>query len=72
MPEAPKPAGLCEHCRWARIIRTPRSAFWLCARSREDARFERYPRLPMLSCPGFEPLPPGETPVEGPPGRDEG
>ena len=67
-PRLPR-AGLCERCAHARLVRTPRSAFWLCARSRDDERFERYPRIPVLECPGFEPLPEGETPPEGLPGR---
>lgn len=65
----PPRAGLCEHCAHARSVRTPRSAFWLCGRSRDDARFERYPRIPVLACPGFEVLVDGETPPEVPPGR---
>lgn len=63
--------GLCARCVHARIVITPRSRFWLCGRARTDARFERYPRLPMLRCPGHEPLPEGETPPVGPPPRDE-
>ena len=51
--------GLCARCRHARQVATPRSLFWLCDRSRTDASFARYPRLPMLDCPGFE----GGTPV---------
>ena len=47
--------GLCARCRHARRVTTPRSLFWLCERSREDANYPRYPRLPMLGCPGFEP-----------------
>jgi hypothetical protein len=31
--------------------------FWLCARSADDPRFAKYPRLPVLRCPGFEPPP---------------
>jgi len=27
----------------------------MCGRAREDPRFPRYPALPVLSCPGFEP-----------------
>lgn len=46
--------GLCEHCRHARVIETPRSVFWMCARSVDDARFPKYPRLPVLECSGFE------------------
>jgi len=63
-------AGLCAGCRWARRVRTPRSAFWLCERSKTDPRYERYPRLPVLSCGGHEPLPPGEAPAEGPAPRE--
>lgn len=65
-------AGLCAGCRFARIVRTPRSAFWLCMRSREDARWPRYPRLPVRECAGHEPLESGEAVPEGPPPRDEG
>ena len=54
MPEPPDPIGLCGRCRHAQQVRTPRSVFWLCGRSRTDARFERYPRLPMRACEGFE------------------
>jgi len=61
-PEQPN-VGLCARCRHARIVATPRSRFWLCERSREDASYARYPRLPMLACPGFE---------AGQPGADEG
>jgi hypothetical protein len=52
-------AGLCERCRHAREIRSDRgSRFVLCARSRTDPRFARYPRLPVVTCIGFEPEPP--------------
>jgi hypothetical protein len=30
------------------------SRFYLCERSATDARFRRYPSLPVLACPGFE------------------
>jgi hypothetical protein len=49
-----KSVGLCSRCRHARQIVTPRSRFWFCERSKEDKSFERYPRLPMLACRGFE------------------
>ena len=67
---APQPpaAGLCETCRHARLVPTPRSAFWLCERARDDPRFERYPRLPVLRCPGHEPGPRDETPPGANPG----
>ncbi len=58
------PVGLCAACRHVRVVRTPRSHFWLCERSRSDPRYARYPRLPVRTCPGYEPgaEPPGEPP----------
>ena len=52
----PPAAGLCNRCRHQQIVRTTRgSVFSLCLRSRtEPDRFPRYPRLPVLACPGFE------------------
>jgi hypothetical protein len=53
--------GLCAACRHARRIRTTRgSTFHLCARAAADARFARYPPLPVTRCPGYEP---GEPPA---------
>ncbi|HUB74262.1 MAG TPA: hypothetical protein VL979_09540 [Solirubrobacteraceae bacterium] len=47
--------GLCESCRHRQVVRNTRgSTFWLCRRSREDPAFPRYPRLPVLSCAGYE------------------
>ena len=47
--------GLCSCCRWARETTTARgSRFWRCTRAEEDPRFVRYPRLPVLECPGYE------------------
>jgi hypothetical protein len=49
-------AGLCARCTHARVVGNARgSRFWLCGLSRIDARFPRYPRLPVLRCDGFEP-----------------
>jgi len=47
--------GLCRDCRHARRVETPRSLFWLCRRSATDPSFPRYPRLPVLTCRGYEP-----------------
>ena len=48
-------AGLCGDCVAARVVATNRgSLFVLCRRSETDERFERYPRLPVLACPGYE------------------
>lgn len=47
--------GLCSACRFAEPVTSARgSIFWLCGRSREDARFPKYPRLPVVRCVGFE------------------
>ena len=50
-------AGLCHHCRHQQLIRNTRgSVFSLCRRSRDEPeRFARYPRLPVVACPGYQP-----------------
>lgn len=51
------PPGLCAACAHAQVIRSRTgSAFYLCTLSRTDPAFVRYPRLPVLSCRGYEPL----------------
>lgn len=58
MPSASFRSGLCDSCRHQRLVPNTRgSVFSLCERSRRDPAFPRYPRLPVLSCPGFEPDP---------------
>jgi hypothetical protein len=54
---APRPnAGLCDRCRHQQLVPNTRgSVFSLCRRSRTDPAFPRYPRLPVASCPGFDP-----------------
>ena len=64
MASRPAP-GLCDSCRHQQLVPNTRgSVFSLCERSRTDPAFPRYPRLPVLSCPGFEPEP--EAAAEGP------
>ena len=47
--------GLCATCGWVQIVRNRRdSVFYRCTRAETDARFVRYPPLPMLRCPGYE------------------
>ena len=49
-------AGLCNSCLHQQIVKTTRgSRFSLCllSRARPD-EFLRYPRLPVLECPGHE------------------
>ena len=53
--------GLCISCRWRRVIESRTgSRFSLCERSRSDLKYPRYPRLPVLACPGYEPITPEE------------
>ena len=48
-------AGLCVLCKHVRIIRSDRgSVFYLCRRSATDPTYPQYPRLPVLSCRGYE------------------
>lgn len=50
------PAGLCPACLWHKEIRSDRgSVFLLCRRGLTDPAWPKYPRLPVLSCAGFEP-----------------
>ena len=53
----PTPVGLCATCRHARKIQSDRgSVFFLCKLSETDPTFPKYPRLPVLSCPGYHPV----------------
>jgi len=54
-PEGDARAGLCLTCRHARRVPAPRATYWLCELAATDPRFEKYPRLPVLACPGYEP-----------------
>ncbi len=56
MPGPPSPSvGLCDSCRHQQVVRNTRgSSFSLCRRWKEDERYPRYPRLPVLRCRGFE------------------
>ncbi|PYX84175.1 MAG: hypothetical protein DMG70_07365 [Acidobacteria bacterium] len=47
--------GLCADCIHARVVRSDRnSVFYFCQLALTDPRFEKYPRLPVLSCAGYE------------------
>jgi hypothetical protein len=55
--------GLCAKCRHSRQMKSDRSSvFYLCQRSLTDPAFPKYPRLPVLHCPGFE-AQVGESPI---------
>jgi len=48
--------GLCLDCQYTRLIESPRgSTFYRCTRSDTDPTFPKYPRLPVLQCPGYLP-----------------
>jgi hypothetical protein len=52
-----RPTGLCDSCRHQRLVRTTRgSEFSMCERAHSDARYAKYPRLPVTRCPGHEPV----------------
>lgn len=56
MTEAPRqPAGMCDACRHQKLIRTGRgSVFSMCERSKAEPGYDKYPRVPVLACPGYE------------------
>lgn len=59
------PAGLCATCVHARAIESSRGATFIrCELSFTDARFPRYPALPVVACVGYRPKEdpgPGDT-----------
>lgn len=49
-------AGLCSECVHARVVESARgSRFVMCELSKNDARFPKYPRIPVLQCVGYSP-----------------
>jgi len=53
--EPERTVGLCARCRHARRQTTRRgSTFWRCQLAETDARFARYPPLPVRVCAGYE------------------
>jgi hypothetical protein len=51
--------GLCALCSHVHRNETRKgTVYWRCTRAATDPRFPKYPRLPVLSCPGFEPMAP--------------
>ena len=47
----PQIASLCETGIWVRMIRSDKgSEFLRCGYAAEDARYPKYPRLPVLVC----------------------
>jgi hypothetical protein len=54
MSTTPRP-GLCESCRWQQRVVSARATFVLCRRGLDDPTYPKYPRLPVVVCPGHEP-----------------
>jgi hypothetical protein len=53
-PQENSRAGLCGDCVHARRIESSRgSVFFLCELSLTDPHFQKYPRIPVLSCSGY-------------------
>jgi hypothetical protein len=53
--DLPADPGLCLSCQHAKISRTNRQTVYLrCTRAAWDDRLDRYPRLPVISCVGYE------------------
>jgi hypothetical protein len=56
-------AGLCDACSHQRLVRNTRgSTFSLCERAKAEPAFAKYPPVPVLACPGFEPVSPAAAP----------
>jgi hypothetical protein len=48
------PAGLCETCGNARVIEAQTgSTFYRCRLAATDARYAKYPVIPVLRCQGY-------------------
>jgi hypothetical protein len=60
--------GLCTTCRFVRLVPSLRNAiYYRCGRSDEDPAYPRFPRLPVVSCAGYQQRPTdaiGGTPHE--------
>jgi len=58
--------GLCLNCLYMQRIESDRgSTFYRCQRSDTDPSFSKYPRLPVLQCPGYASSCGTDTPVRG-------
>ena len=57
--------GLCDACAHQKLIRSGRgSTFSMCTIGLRDPDLPKYPRMPVLRCPRYEPrAPEGGAPV---------
>ncbi len=52
----PQRVGLCTQCVHAkRVVSDRGSVFILCQLALTDQQFDKYPRLPVRSCLGYQP-----------------
>ena len=51
--------GLCGDCQHCRIVKSERSTFYMCRLALTNPEYRKYPPLPVLRCPGYQPLAPG-------------
>jgi hypothetical protein len=65
-PDVSNRVGLCATCAHVQIVGSSKgSTFYLCRLSETDARFVKYPALPVLACEGYvraAPAPPAALP----------
>lgn len=64
--------GLCLRCIHAHRVPSRTSVFWRCGLAESDARYVRYPRLPVIKCAGFEAAPRLGGQDNGPDGEPPG
>jgi hypothetical protein len=54
-PQLGAEPGLCRDCQHVRLNQTRRGPAYLrCTRAEWDPALPRYPRLPVIACPGYE------------------
>jgi hypothetical protein len=51
------PAGLCDSCRWQKLVPNTRGSTFSMCRHPELPQLSKYPRLPVVECRGFETAP---------------
>jgi hypothetical protein len=60
--------GLCSTCRHVKRLESSRSSvFYMCTLADRDPNFPRYPRLPVLTCSGYEAGPENPDGIKEPP-----
>jgi len=52
-PTVPSSAGLCATCEHLRVQSSKTSVFVRCGLAEVDARFPKYPNLPVVVCGGY-------------------